>query len=266
MDFFTVPTATLRILYVWFIIHHGRRRILHFNVTERPRPPWVIQQLRESFSYETAPFYLVFDRDSIFAGNVVSMVRALGIEPKRIAYRSPWQDSVAERWIGSRRRELLDRIVILHEGQLRRLLREYVDYYSRDRCHLGLEKDAPDLRSAQRRPSRRARVVSLPRGGRAPSPLRLARRCVTGTWNSVRSRQGSVVWDLRMTPCHGGHRLYGKRILARRAAEARICHRGSLHRRNLSPPGQGRAPDGYWRRTVFVDTSSLGREEFTVPR
>ncbi len=165
MDFFTVPTATFRVLYVWFVIHHDRRKVLHFNVTEHPTARWVIQQLRESFPYDTAPSYLVFDRDSIFAGNVVSMVRALGIEPKCIAYRSPWQNGVAERWIGSCRRELLDRVVILHEGHLRRLLREYVDYYSRDRCHLGLKKDAPDLRSAERRPCGQARVVSLPRVG-----------------------------------------------------------------------------------------------------
>jgi transposase InsO family protein len=165
MDFFTVPTATFRILTVWFVIHHGRRRILHCNVTEHPTARWVIQQLRESFPYDTAPAYLVFDRDSIFATNVISTVRSLGIEPKRITYRSPWQNGVAERWIGSCRRELLDRVIVFHESHLRCLLREYVDYYSRDRCHLGLEKDSPDPRLAELRPSRRARVVSLPRVG-----------------------------------------------------------------------------------------------------
>ncbi len=165
MDFFTVPTAMFRILYVWFVIHHDRRKILHFNVTEHPTAAWVIQQLRESFPYDTVPAYLVLDRDSIFATNVISTVRALGIEPKRTAYRSPWQNGVAERWIGSCRRELLDRVMVLDAGHLRRLLREYVEYYSIDRCHLGLEKDAPDRRPTQRRPSRRARVVSLPRVG-----------------------------------------------------------------------------------------------------
>ena len=166
MDFFTVPTATFRILTVWFLIHQGRRKILHFNVTEHPTASWVVQQLRESFPYDTSPSYLVFDRDSIFAASVLATVRSFGIEPKRIAYRSPWQNGVAERWIGSCRRALLDRVIVLHEGHLRRLLREYVDYYSRDRCHLGLEKDAPDLRSQEPRPSRQARVVSLPRVGR----------------------------------------------------------------------------------------------------
>ena len=165
MDLFTVPTATFRILYVWFVIHHDRRSILHFNVTEHPTATWVIQQLRESFPYDTVPAYLVLDRDSIFAKNVISTVRAIGIEPKRNAYRSPWQNGVAERWIGSCRRELLNRVIVLHAGHLRRLLREYVEYYTTDRCHLGLEKDAPNRRPTGRRPSRRARVVSLPRVG-----------------------------------------------------------------------------------------------------
>lgn len=165
MDFFTVPTATFRILYVWFVIHHDRRRILHLNVTEHPTAAWVIQQLRESFPYDTVPSYLVFDRDSIFAKNVISTLRALGIQPKRTAYRSPWQNGVAERWIGSCRRELLDQVIVLHADHLRRLLREYVEYYTRDRCHLGLEKDAPDRRPTKRRSSRRAQVVSLPRVG-----------------------------------------------------------------------------------------------------
>ncbi len=165
MDFFTVPTVTFRVLYVWFVIHHDRRRIVHCNVTDHPTALWMIQQLRESFPCDNAPSYLVFDRDSIFATSVSSTVRALGITPKRISYRSPWQNGVAERWIGSCRRELLDRVVILHERHLRRLLREYVDYYSRDRCQLGLEKDSPDSRLAERRPTRRGRVVSLPRVG-----------------------------------------------------------------------------------------------------
>jgi putative transposase len=165
MDFFTVPTVTFRILTVWFLIHHGRRKIVHFDITEHPTAVWVIQQLREAFPYETAPSYLVFDRDSIFSESVISAIRAMGVEPKRIAARSPWQNGVAERWIGSCRRELLDRVVILHETHLRRLLREYVRYYSEDRCHLALEKDAPDTRSVQPRPSRRARVVAHRRLG-----------------------------------------------------------------------------------------------------
>ena len=99
------------------------------------------------------------------AESVVSTIQAMGIEPKRTSARSPWQNGVAERWIGSCRRELLDRVVILNEPHLRRLLQEYIAYYARDRCHLALEKDAPDLRPVQARPSARARVVAQPRVG-----------------------------------------------------------------------------------------------------
>jgi transposase InsO family protein len=165
MDFFTVPTVTFRVLTVWFLIHHGRRRIMHFSVTEHPTAPWVMQQLRESFPYDSGPSYLVFDRDSIFSQSVIAMIQAMGIEAKRTVARSPWQNGVAERWIGSCRRELLDRVVILDEGHLRRLLREYVGYYVEDRCHLALEKDAPELRPVQPRPSGRARVVAQRRVG-----------------------------------------------------------------------------------------------------
>jgi len=90
MDFFTVPTVTFRILTVWFLIHHGRRKIVHFDITEHPTAVWVIQQLREAFPYDTAPSYLVFDRDSIFSESVISAIRAMGVEPKRVAARSPW--------------------------------------------------------------------------------------------------------------------------------------------------------------------------------
>jgi transposase InsO family protein len=96
--------VTSRVLTVWFLIHHGRRKIVHFDITEHPTAPWVSQQLRESFPHESGPSSLVFDHDSIFAQSVVSTIQAMGIEAKRIAARSPWQNGVAERWIGSCRR------------------------------------------------------------------------------------------------------------------------------------------------------------------
>ena len=86
MDFFTVPTASLRLLYVLFVIEHARREIVHFNVTFHPTSAWVIQQLRESFPFDTAPKYLIFDRDSIFSAAVVRFVKAIGTEPVRTAY------------------------------------------------------------------------------------------------------------------------------------------------------------------------------------
>jgi len=165
MDFFTVPTASLRVVYVLFIIKHARREIVHFNVTFHPTSAWVTQQLRESFPFDTAPKYLIFDRDSIFSAAVVRFVRAMGTEPVRTAYRSPWQNAIAERWIGSCRQELLEHVVVLGERHLRRLIRSSVAYYHEDRCHLGLEKDAPRARAVTPRPSATAKVVALPRVG-----------------------------------------------------------------------------------------------------
>ena len=101
MDFFTVPTVSLRVLYGFFVADHGRRRILHFNATFNPTAAWVTQQLREAFPYETAPRYLIFDRDSIFSCEVVRFVKAMGTRPRRTVYHCPWQNPVAERWIGS---------------------------------------------------------------------------------------------------------------------------------------------------------------------
>ena len=92
------------------------------------------------------PRYLIFDRDSIFSAQVVSTVKSFGIAPKRTAYRSPWQNGVAERWVGSVRRELLDHVVVLNERHLRRMLTEYVAYYHDDRTHLGLDKETPSRR------------------------------------------------------------------------------------------------------------------------
>jgi len=128
---------------------HARRRILHFDVTEQPIADWVVQQLRETFPQEGNLRHLVFDRDASFGGRVVSMVESLGLQPTRTAYRSPWQNGVAERWIGSVRRELLDQVVVFNERHLRRLLNEYVAYYHDDRTHDALAKETP----AGRRPA-----------------------------------------------------------------------------------------------------------------
>jgi transposase InsO family protein len=108
MDFFVVPTVMFRVVYVWFAINHARRRILHFDVTNAPTAAWVVQQLRETFGLDVMPRHLIFDRDSIFSAQVVSTVKSFGNAPTRTAYRSPWQNGVAERWVGSVRRELLD--------------------------------------------------------------------------------------------------------------------------------------------------------------
>jgi len=165
MDLFTVPTATMNVLYGFFVIHHDRRRILHFNATYHPTAQWVIQQLREAFPFDSAPRHLIFDRDSTFCPAVVESVKALGVKPRRTAYWSPWQNPVAERWIGTLRRELLDHVVVLSQQHLVRLVNSHIRYYHEDRCHLGLERDTPDRRPVTPRPSSRAKVVALPRVG-----------------------------------------------------------------------------------------------------
>jgi transposase InsO family protein len=151
-------------LYVWFAIDHGRRRILHFNVTANPSAHWVIQQLRETFPNAPIHRFLVYDNDSIFSTTVTSAIKNFGIEPKRTAFRSPWQNGTAERFVGSIRRELLDHVVVLHEDHLRRLLREYVDYYNDERVHTSIG-DAPTGRPVEPRPSDRATVAGSPRVG-----------------------------------------------------------------------------------------------------
>lgn len=165
MDFFVVPTATFGLLYGFFIIEHGRRKILHFNVTANPTANWVIQQLREAFPYETSIKYLIMDRDSIFNGKVRDAVRSMGIKPVRISSRNPAENGIAERWVGSLRRDLLDPVIILNERHLRRLVRSYVEYYQNDRTHLSLAKDTPAGRPVTPQPTAEASVVAVPRIG-----------------------------------------------------------------------------------------------------
>ena len=97
MDFIVVPTVRFRLLYVWFVIGHGRREILHFGVTAHPTSLWVVQQIREAFPEESAPRFLIYDNDSIFSERVTESIENIGIEPQRTAFRSPWQNGIAER-------------------------------------------------------------------------------------------------------------------------------------------------------------------------
>src|ERR1700674_2851620 len=147
MDFFTVPTITFGVLYCFFIIGHGRRRILHFHVTRRPASLWVVQQLREAFPYETAPRFLIFDRDAKYGTEVPAAIRSMKIKCVRTSFESPWQNGIAERWIQSCRRDLLNHVIALSERHLSRLLADYVSYYHDDRTHLGLEKGTPNGRA-----------------------------------------------------------------------------------------------------------------------
>jgi transposase InsO family protein len=164
MDFFVVPTVRFQLLDVCFVIDQGRRRILHFNVTESPTARWVIQQLRDAFPNEPAHRFLILDTDAIFSAQVAGSIQGLGLTPKRTALQSPWQNGTAERFVGSVRRELLDHVVVFGEDHLRRLLREYVNYYNDERVHTAIG-DAPEGRESETRPSSDAKVISLPRVG-----------------------------------------------------------------------------------------------------
>ncbi|HEX4577704.1 MAG TPA: integrase core domain-containing protein [Edaphobacter sp.] len=165
MDFFTVPTLTFGVLYGFFVITHNRRRILHFNATRHPTSEWVAQQLREAFPYESVPGYLIFDRATNFDEEVVETMKGFGITPKRTSFRSPWQNGVAERWVGTCRRDLLDQVIVLNERHLKRLMIEYVRYYHEDRTHLSLKKETPASRAAVESPGAGGRVLSMPRLG-----------------------------------------------------------------------------------------------------
>jgi len=164
MDFFTVPTLTFGVLYCFFVMAHDRRRILHWNVTRHPSSAWVMQQLRQAFPYDYSTKYLIFDRATNFSEEVATLVKSFGIEPKRTSFRSPWQNGVAERWVGNCRRDLLDHVIVLNQRHLKRLMNEYVRYYHEDRTHLALAKGTPAGRQAVKNSVCGHKIVSMPRG------------------------------------------------------------------------------------------------------
>jgi transposase InsO family protein len=164
-DFFTVPSLTFRTLYCFFVIAHGRRRVLHFNVTAQPTSDWIVQQLRDALPLPCSYRYILFDRDAKFGSEVFDFLQASGIRPLRMTARSPWQNGIAERWVGSARREMLDHVIPLNEQHLRRLGLEYLGYYHEDRTHLGLEKTTPARRPVEACPNQTRNVLALPRIG-----------------------------------------------------------------------------------------------------
>jgi putative transposase len=162
MDFFTVPTVTFGVLYCFFVISHDRRRVLHFNVTRHPTSLWIVQPLREASPYQSAPKFLIFDRDAKYGFEVPIAVRSMAIRAVRTSFQSPWQNGIAERWVESCRRDLLDHVIVLNERHLTRLLSDYVRYYHEDRTHLGLSKGTPNSRT---RTMARGDVIGRPRLG-----------------------------------------------------------------------------------------------------
>ena len=162
-DFITIPTATFRVLYCFVILSHDRRKVLHFNVTGNPTASWTAQQIVEAFPYDNAPKYLLRDNDSIYGQEFRQRVTSLGIEEVKTAYRSPWQNPFVERLIGSVRRECLNHAIVLSERHLKRILREYFDYYNSSRTHMSLNGNAPQPREVE--PPDRGRVIALPQVG-----------------------------------------------------------------------------------------------------
>lgn len=165
VDFLTVPTLSFQVLYAFFVLSHLRRKVLHFNVKEAPSARWTAQQLCESFPFTLPPKYLLRDRDTLYGLEFQLCAEALGLDPVRIAPRSPWQSPYVERLIGSVRRDCLDHVIVLNRTHLHRLLETYFAYYHATRTHLGLDKDAPQARRMQ--PPEEGNIVACPEvGGR----------------------------------------------------------------------------------------------------
>jgi len=163
IDFFTVPTVTFRVLFVFVVLSHSRRRVVHFNVTEHPTAIWTAQQMVEAFAEDNTPRYLLRDRDKIYGYDFRERIQALGIEEVPTAPASPWQQPFVERLIGSVRRDCLDHVVVFGERHLRKILKSYFEYYHRSRTHLSLAKDTPESRIIQ--PPILGAVIELPEVG-----------------------------------------------------------------------------------------------------
>lgn len=160
-DFFTVPTVRLRVLFVFLVVKHARRKVLHFGITEHPTSEWVAQQMVEAFPERDVPRYLIRDRDASYGNEFRQRIQSLGMKEVITAARSPWQNAFAERLIGSIRRECLDHVVVLNHRHLRKLLKNYFAYYHRSRTHLGLAKDAPEPRPVMIK----GKIMAIPQVG-----------------------------------------------------------------------------------------------------
>jgi putative transposase len=163
IDMFVVACASFRLLYVMIILAHDRRKIVRFDVTLHPTAGWLSRQVIEAFPWDTAPRYLLRDRDASYDRYFRSRVEAMGITEVITAPRSPSQNAYVERVTGSIRRECLDHVVIFNERHLRRVLSSYIEYYHRTRTHLALDKDCPDSRPVI--PPRIGRVLAIPQVG-----------------------------------------------------------------------------------------------------
>ena len=163
VDFFLIPTLTFRLLFVFVVLRHDRRELLHLNVTDHPTAVWTARQILEAFPNETAPRYLLRDRDAVYAECFTRSMTNMGIREVIIAPRAPWQNAFVERVIGSIRRECLDHVIVLSEAHLRRLLRAYLAYYNTARPHQSLANNSPQPRMVE--PPPRGRIIAIPQVG-----------------------------------------------------------------------------------------------------
>jgi len=163
IDFFTVPTATFRVLFAFLVLRHERRRVVHFNITAHPTAERTAQQIVEAFPEDSAPRFLIRDRDSIYGEFFRQRIKNMGIEEVSTAPRSPWQSPYVERLIGSIRRECVDHVIVFNERHLKRILRLYIDYYHESRTHLSLQRNSPVPREIE--PPQRGKVIAIPQVG-----------------------------------------------------------------------------------------------------
>jgi putative transposase len=163
IDFFIVPTIRFKLLYVLIILAHSRRKVVHFNVTENPTAQWTAQQVVEAFPWDSAPKYLLRDRDAIYGEAFQKRVHSMGTKQVLSAPRSPWQNPFVERLIGTLRRDCLDHVIALNQHHLRCIVARYLDYYHDWRTHLSLSMDAPNPRMVHL--PDRGKVVAFPELG-----------------------------------------------------------------------------------------------------
>jgi putative transposase len=201
VDLFVVVTARFQLLYALVVLGHKRRKVIHFDVTRNPTQGWLARQITEAFPWDTAPRFLLRDRDASYGQTFRDRVQAMAIEEVVTAPRSPWQNAYVERIIGSIRRECLNHVIVFDERHLRRVLSAYFDYHHRSRTHLSLDKDCPEPRpyshplQAPLSPSRRSAVYTI-----ATSVAQRERVIVPGQ----AFRRGSSSWSaIASGGCHG---------------------------------------------------------------
>ncbi len=160
VDFFVLPTFRFKLLFCFLVLSHDRRKIVHTAVTTHPTAQWTAQKVTEAFPWDSAPTYLLRDNDAIHGEVFRQRLDSMGIQDKKTALRSPWQNPYVERVIGSIRRECFNHIIPINERHARHVLKEYATYYNESRTHLSLNKDSPEGRRKQT--PDKGNVISIP--------------------------------------------------------------------------------------------------------